>query len=566
VLEYIPDGDLSEWRVANWALEVVEDNMRLFCTKLLHSILYLHSLGILHRDLKPSNVLLRRSSVWSEKRARQTLLAFDPVLSDFGTAAAGDSDLYSQQFQTYAGTPWFMAPEVKRQTPAKPAGGYDAKADVWSFGVLLLMLYVGLKGITASTSLESLMSQYRHTMSDEFSNLLDRMLTHSSELRMSWDDVASHTWFKFPEVHAHEWMEAQEALPQCDEMMRPANVDPLHLRCDATLDSPQGSAFFSLLDAKDLVLSTQKRLSALHSEWTTNKQRFYTLYMRPWDDKLLSIQSTLAFYQPFRHIVTMRTIFSIAQSYGPSMARFLMLLEVGRVCMETIKSFESQPPPSDPTHVRAALQTQWQVLFEDTQRLIIRSNIATDASSSSSAEPPNSPVRVFDRGSGADIAFHALMHAACILKYQEYISTLHLIIHAPQDDGFLPPESPSVNTLDNLILKLRELRLVMEYVVTVLPSSMSASTAAISASSWGLNAMPIRSGSNASFHGSSSTLSQSYHSRSAATIPLANSITGNEAICQDFVERITRVIHNLPADMEVLKASLPSSSTTTNTN
>ena len=79
-----------------------------------------HRVGIVHRDLKPENVFLCRviRGQWLVK------------LMDFGISK------FAQQVQTAAGatmgTPHYMAPEQ-----IQGAAGVDARADLWSIGVIL---------------------------------------------------------------------------------------------------------------------------------------------------------------------------------------------------------------------------------------------------------------------------------------------------------------------------------------------------------------------------------------------------------------------------------------------
>ena len=74
-------------------------------------------MGITHRDIKPENLMFG-----SDDEIR---------LVDFGLAK--DTN---RHMKSYAGTPYFMAPEVLK-------GSYTHKCDIWSLACVLFMLLVG---------------------------------------------------------------------------------------------------------------------------------------------------------------------------------------------------------------------------------------------------------------------------------------------------------------------------------------------------------------------------------------------------------------------------------------
>ena len=85
---------------------------------------YAHSKGVLHRDIKPSNIILDKQA-W-------------PYLSDFGLARLAISGASTLSQDLMIGTPYYMSPE---QATGKRE--IDARADLYSFGVVLYELFVG---------------------------------------------------------------------------------------------------------------------------------------------------------------------------------------------------------------------------------------------------------------------------------------------------------------------------------------------------------------------------------------------------------------------------------------
>ncbi len=128
-LEYLEGTDLG--RLIETQGRVPYRQALAWCADACEGIAEAHALGVVHRDVKPSNVFLADGAAGSA-----------PVVKviDFGIAAAESAGAGSKitAMGTVIGSPAYMSPEQMMAS-----GDVDARADVWSMGVLLYELLAG---------------------------------------------------------------------------------------------------------------------------------------------------------------------------------------------------------------------------------------------------------------------------------------------------------------------------------------------------------------------------------------------------------------------------------------
>ncbi|KAJ3674887.1 hypothetical protein LUZ60_005503 [Juncus effusus] len=136
--EYVTNGSLDKILFAKDGSKNVELDWRSryrLIEGIGRGLFYLHEesrLKIVHRDLKGSNILLDKD--------------MNPKISDFGLARFFEEDQTHKETSIVAGTFGYMAPEYVLH------GNYSIKADVYSFGVLLLEIVTGKRNSSFSGS------------------------------------------------------------------------------------------------------------------------------------------------------------------------------------------------------------------------------------------------------------------------------------------------------------------------------------------------------------------------------------------------------------------------------
>ncbi|PPS13394.1 hypothetical protein GOBAR_AA07184 [Gossypium barbadense] len=175
LIDQMAEGQYSEQRAAN----IFKDVMLV--------IKYCHEMGVVHRDIKPENILLTTSGKIK--------------LADFGLAMR----ISNQTLSGLAGSPAYVAPEVL-------LGNYSEKVDIWSAGVLLHALLVGVlpfQGDSLKEVFEAIknvkldfQSGKWESVSKPARDLLARILTRDVSSRITADEVLRHPWILFYTEHS----------------------------------------------------------------------------------------------------------------------------------------------------------------------------------------------------------------------------------------------------------------------------------------------------------------------------------------------------------------------------
>jgi serine/threonine protein kinase len=161
----------------------------------MNGLNYMHEKGYAHRDIKPENLLLTSDFVLK--------------IADFGFATLLEGKDKSGVLHTKLGTDGYMAPEVQKKNYI------GTQADIFSSGVILFIMYTASPPFEKSvpedpyyrlikdrnfTTFWNFHSKRRPAgfFTDDFKDLINKMLSYDPQERPTMLEVAEHPWVKGP--------------------------------------------------------------------------------------------------------------------------------------------------------------------------------------------------------------------------------------------------------------------------------------------------------------------------------------------------------------------------------
>lgn len=202
-----------------------ESTCRIFIRMLAEAMKYLRDNNISHFDLKPQNLLLTRPSPSS---------TYVLKICDFGFAQHLETD---EENSTVKGSPLYMAPEIILKHK------YDARADLWSIGVILYECLFG-KAPYSSRSIQELLDKVKclqkieipqnSKISSECEDILTRLLQHDPDRRITFEEFFNHEFVDLKHAPSDENLEkAIEIMTRAVEEDTNQNYSKAyHLYCE----------------------------------------------------------------------------------------------------------------------------------------------------------------------------------------------------------------------------------------------------------------------------------------------------------------------------------------------
>jgi len=206
VMEKAEHGSLRDW-----IGKMDQEQISKTALGIINGLTYVHSEDVVHSDLKPQNVLMFGS--------KDDMI---PKIADFGVSKV----IRSVTMHTTAGTPLYMAPEMRSLSP------YGSSADIFSLAMMLFEMFSGQPSSQLTQHMFAIASGKTNKISDSFpvpSNLvsiIERGLDKNPEERPSLSEYKGElmTVVKEPTTGAQEIKEKTITTKQQVAEMANINV------------------------------------------------------------------------------------------------------------------------------------------------------------------------------------------------------------------------------------------------------------------------------------------------------------------------------------------------------
>lgn len=193
IMEFCDGGELYDVIEDNGPFS--EDEARVFFKQVVQGSIHLASKGVTHRDMSLENILLSRSTGICK-------------IIDFGMSLRLPLNPSGQILrippQGVCGKRNYISPEVLQNT--EPFDGL--LADRWALGVILFIMVAGVPPVEVALETDAryrmigegllgdLLCQWGIHLSDNLTDLLQRMLRPNPTERLSFDEICSHSWMQ----------------------------------------------------------------------------------------------------------------------------------------------------------------------------------------------------------------------------------------------------------------------------------------------------------------------------------------------------------------------------------
>ncbi|EFA81536.1 putative protein serine/threonine kinase [Heterostelium album PN500] len=181
VMEFIENGSLEKIVKRHGLLP--EGLVNVYIAQVLSGLEYLHRQGVIHRDIKAANLLI--STDGSIK------------LADFGVATKVSDLSADNPDDSFAGTPYWMAPEIIQMQ------GVSTACDVWSLGCTIIELLTGTPpyfGLAPAAALYKIVQEDHPPIPQGISPALKDFLLQcfkkDENMRSSAKQLLNHPWIK----------------------------------------------------------------------------------------------------------------------------------------------------------------------------------------------------------------------------------------------------------------------------------------------------------------------------------------------------------------------------------